>query len=329
MSQSIFALAVGIGLSILGCVYAGLTCSSTGHWGVGLQLCLQDPGKIFFHIVLLPIASASFAYSFPLGFIITLPRSKMIIAGCLLAFVISVTGIVVWQDAVAANLAPGDIADSTARRQLYDLETYLRDPAHHFTPESAHAEYLCAVGALNSAQRRPSLRFGLGVALTALAALQLGLLLWALLVHILQRASPQEAFANSLLLVIGSLTLWLVLHPYSEWYGNFGYYRLTNDRAWIVSGVLTVVVVIFALILTLRPNNPKLIVISINTAIASVVAILAKVKPDWLVAVAVAYSGLPWGFQLCIYALLSLFVAGSVWFGSPAQANERIATGAG
>lgn len=229
-----------------------------------------------------------------------------------------------WQDTTEATLAPQDIAEKVAREKLYNLEVSLRAslsalPATN--SKAAHTQYLETVHNLSAARRRPSPRFRFGVVLSALAAIQLATLLWTLLVYILTRTSPQDEFADSLLLVTGSLTTWLLLHPYSEWYENLGDYEVVHDPTWIISAVLTLTVIAFTLILTAKPGSSRLIVISINTGVASLVAVLAKFEPAWLVAAATAFSGLAWPFQFCIYVLVSLFVAGGVWFGFPTAAQ--------
>ncbi|MBI5434695.1 MAG: hypothetical protein HZA52_17820 [Planctomycetes bacterium] len=312
----------------LGLIDLALVCRQIGIQE-GLTCAAHDPGKFFFHVVLLPIAVLALTFSFPVGVLerVWSDRRKRMALVVVATALISSAAIYGGSDAVRGFERrapwPADVRKSIVAGAL-DAPTYLarerallraevRAKSKH--PSVARAEYTQRVEALLGVERdywsQSSFRAKWAGGLTILGATFAGVILATIGVLVLARALERET-VRALSLIVMLLSTWLLFRGYSEWWGNLGELSFGTYTPFVIVGI-AIGVATFFLWLLHEWKHPIAVAAGTLGAGVAVVAGIEKFKPEWVAAVAIAVSDYSWSEMLVIYTALGLCSAGLVY----------------
>lgn len=264
-------------------------------WPIGLTESLHDPGKVFFHIVLLPLISFLFIRHFP-NEILQLIRGVdwrawtarvTLIAICMLS-IIQVT-----EDAKKGFFerltTPENIADDTRRADFLAARLSILKEVRNGTLKprdgklqgrEAAAKAVSGitptfVNVLRSGSFRQSVATLLAFIGTLIAA---GVFASIILVKLIGGGTLNEKGKALFLTLIALLSAWIPLKVYSEYHHNFGYFS-GDDPAIIPSVIFSIIAL--ALVFAFRSGQLAVTIPSAAvTAISSLFFIISQGMPD-------------------------------------------------
>jgi len=296
----------------------------------GLLAAANDPGKDFFHVVLLPM-SVFFILSFPPQSILNLEKTASRIA---LTMLITIQALcVLWTfDETGRSFfgrlaSPEDIRDPAARIRVYELREQLRSKVALKTinPDVALKQARLAaateIGSPPSLKRylqNASLRRHVATTLTWIGVSVVAFLFWMILTipitgFIQRRRTRRDSKPISekekkyFLSGIAMLALWLPLKLYTEWHGSF-YAEKVDDPTIFIGGllvVMSVLVVFFCAQNRLVGAIPSAAI----AGISSLAALVLQAQGGWFTPVASKISELGAIPLLFLYVILVLGAA--------------------
>ncbi|MCC6409472.1 MAG: hypothetical protein IT453_20100 [Planctomycetes bacterium] len=316
-----------VATSALGLIDLVLVCRQIGV-EEGMTCVAHDPGKFFFHVVLLPIAVLALTLSFPVGVLerVWSDRRKRV------AFVVVATASIAsaaiyggadaihgferrtpWPPDVRRAIVDGVDAPTHLARERARLRIEVR--ANTKTPSTALAEYKQRVEALIGVERdywsQSSFRAKWAGGLTILGSAFAGVIIATIGLLVLARSLERET-VRALSLIVMLLSTWLLFRGYSEWWGNLGELSFVTYTPFVIVGI-AIAVATFFLWLLHEWKHPIAVAAGTLGAAVAFVAGIEKFKPEWVAAIAMAVSDYSWSEMLVIYTALGLCSAGLVY----------------
>lgn len=248
------ARTVALALFAIGCLDVVLRLRSfhlLHAWNRGFEDVVNDPGKHFFHLVILPLVGAHLFKTFPteqLGKLLAISRSfraGAIAIGCCLAVLTAfLGGSHEKEDFYQRCTSPEDVGSSTVRSNVFVLREKYRPSQTELGTEGYKTNASIALtnfhrdrDALFKAHNIKESWSGLVsdrslkaqvAAVESLTAAFIGAaVLWAALTFLLGRAllgnkdAPPLESIHALFCFVVAIMVWMPLKMYSEWYSNF------------------------------------------------------------------------------------------------------------
>lgn len=264
-------------------------------WPVGLVESLHDPGKTFFHIILLPIVAFLLIRHFPKEFIqvLTIPGWKRIAAIATLVAITVLSLLQVTEDARKGFFerltTPENLAEPVQRKHFLDerLAIWSQVKAGTINPPDAKIKGREAAGeavrgipptfinVLVHGSFRQWTASTLSFLGTFTAAFVFALIL---MVPILGQGILTDRGKAFFLILITSLSTWIPMKVYSEYYHNFGHYS-ADDPA--IAPAVVFAIIAIALLFAFKSKDPVFTIPSAVLTIASALFFLiSQGMPD-------------------------------------------------
>lgn len=339
MRRQTFALTVGYLLAALGLADVGLRCIEIGI-DDGLLAAAHDPGKVVFHVLLLPVASAVLVLEFPIHFLRS-AWSRSTTITVVIALVLFALAAGLAADDIKAGFcerrsSPADLKGITIKDpstgQEYSRSLLLkirRDWRNHVVSipfgsevdEEIASDLEQRYDAVLAGIRRPgcsfidqsSLKAKWSGFLTFLGIAFVALLLWLIFLHLMMGERPSESFANIALVVVSLLAPWLVLRAYSEWYINFGTVGFRSYPALVVA-LIVLGLIAFQLYVLRSTRRVLPIVAGLIAFLSAAFALLSDFNASYFGIGATAFASLEAIPLLTIYVLIALTIIGTIRF---------------
>jgi hypothetical protein len=318
---------VAVAMSLFGIVDVALVCRELGVVE-GLLACAHDPGKSFYHVVILPLAVMCLSKGFPVDVLkrqLGYPSRRILLAFLGIAFVGAAVIFAVCDvhDGFTKRLPwPADVSRSIpgqsgqcAQDELQAIRSSLR--AHLLAepgadPQVALAKYKGTVEALLGTDRsfwvQSSIRAKWAAILTVLGAAFAGALLWVIAALLLALSCPQDTL-QSMVAVVTLSTWWIPLRAYSEWYGNVENISLAMYPPFIVGGATVAAALVF-IWLRLEWKNPAKVALGTATVITAVIGVVGKVNPDLVASIGKGIESQSLGGLIALYTVVAGVVLG-------------------
>lgn len=319
------ALAMGglLDVALRGVVLADL---SAGLWSAA-----HDPGKVLFHVVLLPAACVAFLNGCDFTFLSRAWTSHRVVALCLALMLFCLMAWLVVPDPQTGFCErppqPSDIRDSDLRDDLQLIRTNwqsaLWSEAHKngaqptSGPQSIgvvlFSEYRKAVADYRSVATGPcsfwtqsTIKGYWAFALTFVAAAFVAFMVFYLSMRLWVQKEFDPRALRSLTVATVLLLPWLALRPYSDWYISFGQEGGAHELLYVA---VFVGFILFAMLLLLRPGGRA--AFEPGSVIAGLVVIAALVGfafPTIFQSAAAVIASLPVSGLSTIYGLTILLI---------------------
>ncbi|MCK6446120.1 MAG: hypothetical protein L6Q99_06975 [Planctomycetes bacterium] len=331
MTRRRVAAGIALGLCALGCIDVVLVCRQLG-WQDGLITAAHDPGKFFFHIVLLPIAALALVLAFPVELVELLwtnrrKRWALVVLTAISVLSASMYGArdavagfetrLPWPPDVDSSIVVEDAPSLSAARYLARERARLRAAARAGELDSTESveAYTAVVdsvlGESRSYWRQSSLRAKWASLLTVIGAACAGAIVATIGILVLSRAFEQET-VRALALIVMLLSTWLVLRGYSEWWGNLDRLDITAYTPFVIVGVIIAVAAFFLWLLR-DWKHPTAVAAGTLGAVVAIAAGVEKLKPEWVSAIALAVSNYGLSEMLVLYTAGAMAAAGLVY----------------
>lgn len=309
-------------LLVFGLVDLGLRCYYSGI-GIGFLWAAHDPGKAFFHIVLLPVGTFFLIRSFPAATVrAAYARAPIVTVGSGILLIV-VIGFFSFKNSVAEffnRVRPSDISDSRVRVQLVKKSELWRNQvaasrdAQTFdvVSEVVRNEYRqflntqLGTPSFSNYWDQASLRRKWASGLSFIGTIYPALLLWLLFLYPIAKISMSESTKNGLLVAIATLSPWLPMRAYSEWFLHFG---ITPKDYQALPVATIVAIVLMVLVFVLRSKSVPIVATSaVTSAVCAVLGLVFQYQTSWFSTIAEGFMNLSAVNLMTVYVIALFFM---------------------
>jgi hypothetical protein len=267
---------------------------------------LNDPGKDFFHIVLLPLALFVFFDEFDL----TILQAKPMLLS--LGILLFLGLLAFWaghiahshyrstSEATSQLASPADYGNAGCSKELFRLRG-----AQRVQPMASWRSLKDAYRDTASKCADASIRSWWSIFLTGVGLIAVVLVIWEVVLRVVFVRRSRER--NQILLTAASLlTIWIPLRVYSDWYLNFG---IQDPRTFVGIGLIVVLAALLVIlpvwIMQLSRIYATKVILLIWSGASAIVGAVAAVKAQWIANFVAILSALQLSELGLIYLLLS------------------------
>lgn len=293
---------------------------------------LNDPGKAFFHCVLLPIAALIFCSAYSHKEVTRFAETQIKALIAFLAIVGVFTSLLATGNSVITGYcnshgSPFEYSASSSNPELYKL--FFRERADLVGKsrgalfQKANAEIEARYVAITDNLRTDdcianilqisSFRGVWSAFLTLVGTLFATTIFWSVLAHLFAKQRPTKSMLSAYIASIALILPWLPMRLYSDWYIHFGRVDHGTITSVVVLGGMAFAATVLIYVLSLR-QNVRAVSAAVVSGIPVCLSVVAMLKPDWLHGIARTWLALNVVEQLLATLIAALSIVALAWY---------------
>ena len=279
---------------------------------------INDPGKAFFHLVVLPLVTWLFISNLSSDELNRMWQ-KAKPAFCLLPLLLLLAWNITYDDMIHAFNdripMPYEFSDLQTRDTLSKLHKNLNE--HNYDPEIKQYIDIKNLHPINNFKDYWTETTFSSKSSFLLTFLSISICSFIIFTHVIigwtNKSINQKQF-NILLLMVSIISPWVFLRAYSEWFSNFQKIKETSLNNLILMSFVLSIILMISFVMHKR-KTMGIILLTIVSASSSIVSFIIGLKVSYFNMVAHILYTMDFSFLLVIYSMLVIFFLVLIHFG--------------